>query len=200
MFPSLPGWLQPAVLLLGCFEGGKRELKKKKIRTRCEITAGKDKRGTSGLRTRYKQSQRLHERLFCIFKSGGMCVFAPVSRHGGLTVKFTFHSEVSVAGFTEDTGMFLSNSVVRSSVFGYALRKAPSECNLALQHKLNDHIFPEEKGCAIVPYQQSCCKPFYESKPRIMVLPTDNSSITYFFYYFFLYGSRSEMLSVKTSF
>lgn len=111
----------------------------------------------------------------------GACVFAPVSRHGGLMVKFTFRSEVSAAGFAEDTATFLSNSVVRSSVFGYAPRKSPPECNLALQHKLNDHIFPEEKGCAIVPYQQSCCKPFYESKARIMVPPTDNCSITFFF-------------------
>lgn len=132
-----------------------------------------------------------------------MC-FGPVSRHGSLTAKFTFHSEVSVvAGFTEDMGMFLSNSVVRSPVFGYAPRKAPPECNLALQYKLNDHIFPEEKGYAIVPYQQSCCKPFYESKPRIMVLPTDNCSITLFFFVFFfnmdpgVRCSQSKHLSEK---
>lgn len=34
MFPSLPGWLRPAVLLSGCSEGGKRENAKKKKKFR----------------------------------------------------------------------------------------------------------------------------------------------------------------------
>lgn len=85
-----------------------------------------------------------------------------------------------------------SQTALSLSLYIVSIHKAPPESNLASQCRLNDHKFQGRKKSAVVPYQQSCCKPFYESKPGIMVLPSDNCSV--------LCGSLSEMLSVKTSF
>lgn len=55
-----------------------------------------------------------------------------------------------------------------------SIHKVSQESNSASQSKLNDHTF--QTRCAIVSYQQFGCKTLYESKLRIMVLPSDNCS------------------------
>lgn len=54
------------------------------------------------------------------------------------------------------------------------------------------------KRCAIVPYQQSCCKPFYESKPGIMVLPSDNCTSAFSFIWIPEWDALSQNIFLKT--
>lgn len=83
--------------------------------------------------------------------------------------------------------------VVHHSVFPYVLYKAPPQCNLASQCRLNDHIF-QEKDVQLSHISNPVVSHFMNQSLGLWFFPLTIAQAL------FLYGSRSEMLSVKTSF
>lgn len=98
-------------------------------------------------------------------------------------------------------GGWLHRGYGNSSVFGYALPKAPPECNLALQHKLNDVYFPRKRDAQLSPISNPVVSHFMNQSPGLWFFPLTIAQSLFFSFFFYMDPavrcSQSKHLSEK---